>query len=67
MSGRGMKGTHARAGGKVHPRFEGGQTPIQKRLPKYGRVVQTYNNFYKVDPKSFLTILILIRLTTTLS
>lgn len=34
--GRGMKGQKARSGGSVHPRFEGGQTPIYRRLPKYG-------------------------------
>jgi large subunit ribosomal protein L15 len=35
-SGRGMKGQKARSGGSVHPRFEGGQTPIYRTLPKYG-------------------------------
>ena len=35
-SGRGHKGTKARSGGSVHPRFEGGQTPLSKRLPKWG-------------------------------
>jgi large subunit ribosomal protein L15 len=34
--GRGHKGQKARAGGKVRPGFEGGQMPLQKRLPKYG-------------------------------
>jgi large subunit ribosomal protein L15 len=28
-----MKGQKARTGGNVHPRFEGGQTPIQQQLP----------------------------------
>ena len=32
-AGRGQKGQKARAGGAVHPRFEGGQTPIQQQLP----------------------------------
>lgn len=32
-SGRGTKGQNARAGGGVHPRFEGGQNPISERLP----------------------------------
>lgn len=31
--GRGSKGQNARAGGGVHPRFEGGQNPISERLP----------------------------------
>ena len=35
-SGRGHKGQKARAGGRVRPGFEGGQMPLQKRLPKYG-------------------------------
>ena len=34
--GRGHKGLKARAGGTVKPGFEGGQMPLQKRLPKYG-------------------------------
>lgn len=38
FSGRGMKGHKARTGGGVPVRFEGGQTPITRRLPKYGRV-----------------------------
>ena len=35
-SGRGHKGQKARSGGRVRPGFEGGQMPMQKRLPKYG-------------------------------
>ncbi|WP_372758669.1 50S ribosomal protein L15 [Litorivivens sp.] len=34
--GRGHKGLKSRSGGKVRPGFEGGQMPLQKRLPKYG-------------------------------
>lgn len=34
--GRGHKGLKARSGGTVKPGFEGGQMPLQKRLPKYG-------------------------------
>jgi large subunit ribosomal protein L15 len=34
--GRGHKGQKSRTGGGVRPGFEGGQMPIQKRLPKYG-------------------------------
>ena len=35
--GRGHKGQFARAGkGKVKPGFEGGQMPLQRRLPKVG-------------------------------
>ena len=35
-SGRGEKGQKARSGGGVHPWFEGGQTPLYKRLPRRG-------------------------------
>lgn len=35
-SGRGHKGQNARSGGGVRPGFEGGQMPLQRRLPKYG-------------------------------
>ncbi|WP_340680199.1 50S ribosomal protein L15 [Paraglaciecola sp.] len=34
--GRGHKGQKARSGGSVKPGFEGGQMPIQRRLPKFG-------------------------------
>ncbi len=34
--GRGHKGQKARTGGSIRPGFEGGQMPLQKRLPKYG-------------------------------
>ncbi len=37
-SGKGHKGQKARSGGKVRPGFEGGQMPIQQRLPKFGFV-----------------------------
>ncbi len=35
-SGRGHKGQHARAGGFHKVGFEGGQMPLQRRLPKFG-------------------------------
>ena len=35
-STRGEKGQKARSGGGVHPWFEGGQTPLYKRLPRRG-------------------------------
>lgn len=34
--GRGTKGQHARAGGYHKVGFEGGQMPLQRRLPKIG-------------------------------
>ena len=35
-SGKGHKGQKARSGGGVRPGFEGGQTPLFRRLPKRG-------------------------------
>ena len=35
-SGKGHKGQNARSGGGVRPVFEGGQTPLYRRLPKRG-------------------------------
>ena len=35
-AGRGHKGLKSRSGGTVKAGFEGGQMPLQKRLPKYG-------------------------------
>jgi len=33
---RGQKGQKARSGGGVKPGFEGGQMPMQRRVPKFG-------------------------------
>ncbi len=41
-SGRGQKGQKSRSGGSPHPWFEGGQMPIQRRLPKRG-----FTNIFK--------------------
>jgi large subunit ribosomal protein L15 len=35
-STKGHKGLKARTGGRVHPRREGGQTPLIRRIPKRG-------------------------------
>jgi len=35
-AGRGTKGQKARSGSSIRPGFEGGQTPLHKRLPKFG-------------------------------
>lgn len=43
-SGKGHKGQWARSGGGVRPGFEGGQTPIARRLPKRG-----FNNKWAVN------------------
>jgi large subunit ribosomal protein L15 len=41
-AGRGTKGHNSRSGGGVRPGFEGGQMPIQRRLPKVG-----FSNIFK--------------------
>lgn len=43
-SGKGHKGHKARSGGGVRPGFEGGQMPIQRRLPKTG-----FTNIFKKE------------------
>jgi len=43
-AGRGHKGQKARAGGGKGPYFEGGQTPLQRRLPKRG-----FTNIFKKE------------------
>lgn len=40
-AGKGHKGQNARSGGGVRPGFEGGQMPLQRRLPKRG-----FNNIF---------------------
>ncbi len=42
-SGKGHKGQNARSGGGVPAGFEGGQMPLQRRLPKHG-----FKNPFKV-------------------
>lgn len=43
-AGRGTKGFNSRSGGGVRPGYEGGQMPIQRRLPKRG-----FRNLFKKD------------------
>ena len=43
-SGKGHKGQKARSGGGVRRGFEGGQTPLYRRLPKRG-----FNNIHAKD------------------
>jgi len=44
---RGQKGQKARSGGSVKPGFEGGQMPLQRRLPKRG-----FTNLFRVEYKA---------------
>lgn len=41
-SGKGHKGQKARSGGSIRPGFEGGQMPLQRRVPKRG-----FNNIFR--------------------
>jgi len=41
---RGQKGQKARSGGGVRPGFEGGQMPLQRRIPKRG-----FTNIFKKE------------------
>jgi large subunit ribosomal protein L15 len=43
-SGRGSKGQNSRSGGGVRPGYEGGQMPLQRRLPKRG-----FTNIFKIE------------------
>ena len=43
-SGKGHKGQKARSGGGKGPYFEGGQTPLQRRMPKRG-----FTNIFKKE------------------
>jgi len=46
-STRGHKGQKARSGGGVRPGFEGGQMPLQRRLPKRG-FTNIFKKYYAV-------------------
>lgn len=67
-SGKGHKGQLARTGGKVRRGFEGGQTPLMRRLPKFGFTNAKFKMTYsvinisqletlsgEVDPNSLIT------------
>jgi large subunit ribosomal protein L15 len=69
-STRGHKGQGSRAGGKKKPGFEGGQMPLQRRLPKRGftnifrkeytvlhlhQLAKHYRAGETVDPESVVT------------
>jgi large subunit ribosomal protein L15 len=43
-AGRGHKGQKSRSGAKISPRFEGGQMPLQRRLPKKG-----FTNIFRTE------------------
>lgn len=47
-SGRGQKGQNSRSGGGVRPGFEGGQSPLFRRLPKRGFSNARFKTTYAV-------------------
>ena len=49
--GRGIKGKKARSG-KFHPRYEGGQTPLQRRVPKSGFTKRTF----RYEPTTYVNL-----------
>jgi len=60
-SGRGMNGQNARKSGGVRPGFEGGQTPLYRRLPKIGfknvsrkkNAIMNLSDLERLDPALF--------------
>ena len=51
-AGRGHKGQKSRTGGGVRAGFEGGQMPLQMRLPKFGFTSRTNNHLKEVNIKN---------------
>jgi len=51
-AGRGHKGQKSRSGGNIRMGFEGGQMPLQMRLPKFGFSSRVNNNFKEVNIKN---------------
>ncbi|MFN7728438.1 MAG: 50S ribosomal protein L15 [Bdellovibrio sp.] len=47
-SGKGHKGQLARTGGKVRRGFEGGQSPLSRRTPKFGFSNKNFETVYAV-------------------
>lgn len=47
-SGRGTKGQKARSGGNIPPRFEGGQLPLVKRLPRKRGFTNIFRTEYSI-------------------
>ncbi|MEX0639146.1 MAG: 50S ribosomal protein L15 [Balneolaceae bacterium] len=47
QSGRGHNGQKSRGGNKLKPWFEGGQMPLQRRIPKFG-----FKNRFRIEYKA---------------
>ena len=55
-STRGNNGQHQRKSGNTRPGFEGGQTPIYRRLPKIGFVNQCKKDYYEINLKELIIV-----------
>ena len=55
-STRGNNGQHQRKSGNTRPGFEGGQTPIYRRLPKVGFVNQNKKDYHEINLKELVII-----------
>ena len=51
-AGRGHKGQKSRSGGNIRLGFEGGQMPLQMRLPKFGFSSRVNRSFKEVNIKN---------------
>jgi large subunit ribosomal protein L15 len=47
-SGKGGKGQTQRSGGSIRRGFEGGQTPLHRRLPKFGFTNAAFANVFEI-------------------
>ena len=54
-AGRGHKGQKSRSGGSIARGFEGGQMPLQQRIPKFGFSSRTNRSFKEVNLKNIAT------------
>ena len=54
-SGKGHKGLKSRSGGRVRIGFEGGQMPLQKRVPKFGFSSRKNRNTQQLRLSSLVT------------
>ncbi|WP_343126485.1 50S ribosomal protein L15 [Buchnera aphidicola] len=55
-SGRGHKGQKSRSGGKIRRGFEGGQTPLYRRIPKFGFVSKKKKSTIEVKLSQLLNV-----------
>ena len=54
-SGKGHKGLKSRSGGRVRIGFEGGQMPLQKRVPKFGFTSRKNRNTQQLRLSTLVT------------